>query len=440
MRDVRAWTALLLILALCTSLTSAAAVENWPQWRGPGGQGVSADAGVPTEWAPDKNVLWKAELPGTGMSSPIVWGDRIYLTAVLEGDVVPGQRAVKHRQGQEVDWIHPDSVAADKKHTFKVVALDAKSGKILWDRTAYDGTVFDARHRRSSFAGPTPVTDGSMVYAYFGPEGLYAYDAAGTLAWKVVTPFATLGLGTGTSPVLFENLVIIQRDEDNGDQSALVAYDKKTGKEVWNTKRTVEISWSTPVLVQGGGRTELVTNGNELIIAYDPATGKELWRTTGVQSNAIHTPLVGHGLVILTAGYPAKKVIALRPGPVPDGQRVAWEYSRGTGYVISNLVYGDYLYLFTDNGIVTCLDPKTGAVKYQGGRIPVPARFMGSPVAFAGLVAMTSEAGDTFMLKAGPTHEIVGKNSVDEAVYSSPAIANGRIYIRTDKHLFAIGK
>jgi outer membrane protein assembly factor BamB len=440
MRDVRAWTALLLILALCTSLTAAAAVENWPQWRGPGGQGVSADADVPTEWAPDKNVLWKAELPGTGMSSPIVWGDRIYLTAVLEGDVVPGQRAVKHRQGQEVDWIHPDSVAADKKHTFKVVALDAKSGKILWDRTAYDGTVFDARHRRSSFAGPTPVTDGSMVYAYFGPEGLYAYDAAGTLAWKVVTPFATLGLGTGTSPVLFENLVIIQRDEDNGDQSALVAYDKKTGKEVWNTKRTVEISWSTPVLVQGGGRTELVTNGNELIIAYDPATGKELWRTTGVQSNAIHTPLVGHGLVILTAGYPAKKVIALRPGPVPDGQRIAWEYSRGTGYVISNIVYGDYLYLFTDNGIVTCLDPKTGAVKYEGGRIPVPARFMGSPVAFAGLVAMTSEAGDTFMLKAGPTHEIVGKNSVDEAVYSSPAIANGRIYIRTDKHLFAIGK
>ena len=257
MRDVRAWTAFWLILALCASLPAAAAVENWPQWRGPGGQGVSVDTDVPTEWAPDKNVLWKAELPGTGMSSPIIWGDRIYLTAVLEGDVVPGQRAVKHRQGQEQDWIHPDSVAADKKHTLKVVALDARSGKILWDRTAYEGTVFDARHRRSSFAGPTPVTDGSMVYAYFGPEGLYAYDAAGTLAWKVVAPFATLGLGTGTSPVLFENLVIIQRDEDNGDHSALVAYDKKTGKEVWNAKRTVEISWSTPVLVQGGGRAEL---------------------------------------------------------------------------------------------------------------------------------------------------------------------------------------
>lgn len=440
MLDVRALTSVLLGLTILAGSSATAAGENWPQWRGPGGQGVSADSQVPTEWAPGKNVVWKAELPGTGMSSPIVWDDRIYLTAVIEGDVVPGQRAVKHRQGPEHDWIHPDSVAADKKHTFKVVALDAKSGKILWDRTAYEGTVFDARHRRSSFAGPTPVTDGAMVYAYFGPEGLYAYNARGDLAWKAVTPFATLGLGTGTSPVLYENLVIIQRDEDNGDHSALVAYDKKTGKEVWSTKRTVEISWSTPALVQAGGRTELVTNGNDLIVAYDPATGKELWQTTGVKSNAIHTPLVGHGLVILTAGYPVKKVIAIRPGAVPDGQRVAWEYTRGTGYVLSNILYGDYLYLFTDNGIVTCLDPKTGTVKYEGGRVPVPARFMGSPVAFGGFVAMTSEGGDTFMLKAGPTHEIVRTNSIDEPVYSSPAIANGRIYIRADKHLFAIGK
>ena len=153
--------------------------ENWPQWRGPGGQGISTDTQVPTEWAPDKNVIWKAELPGPGMSSPIVWGDRIYLTAVIEGDAVPGQRAVKHRQGKEEDWIHPDSVAADKKHIFKVVALDIETGKMLWERTAYEGPVYDARHRRSSFAGPTPVTDGTMVFAYFGPEGLYAYDAKG---------------------------------------------------------------------------------------------------------------------------------------------------------------------------------------------------------------------------------------------------------------------
>jgi outer membrane protein assembly factor BamB len=433
---------LLVVMVAASAVVGGAQVsaENWPQWRGPGGQGVSRETAVPTTWTPTSNVLWKTPLPGGGMSSPIVWGDRIYLTVVVEGEAIPGQRAVKHRYGKEEDWVHPDSVAADRRHTFKVIALEASSGRILWDRTAYEGPVFDARHRRSSFAGPTPVTDGTMVYAYFGPEGLYAYDAKGTLAWKAEEKFPTLGLGTGTSPILYENLVIIQRDEHNGERSALVAYDKASGKEVWRAKRAVDLSWGTPVLVPAGGRTELVTNGSERIIAYDPATGKELWQAPGVESNAIHTPLVGHGLVIVTAGSPAKRVIALRPGVVDSGKRVAWEYTRGTGYVISNLIYGDLVYLFSDNGIVTCLDPTTGEVKYEGGRVPKPARFMGSPVAFGGFVALTSEEGDTYMLKAGPVHEITHTNSVDEAVYSSPAIANGRIYIRGDKHLVAIGK
>jgi outer membrane protein assembly factor BamB len=438
MLRARAWIAL--VSASVLSAGAIGAAENWPQWRGPGGQGVSSETNVPATWAPDTNIAWKTPLPGTGMSSPIVWGNRIYVTSVIEGEAIPGQRAVKHRFGKDEDWIHPDSVAGDRRHTFKVLALDAASGKILWDRTAYEGRVYDARHRRSSFAGPTPVTDGEMIYAYFGPEGLFAYDLAGKLAWKVQEPFRLLGLGTGTSPVLHGNLVIIQRDEDNGEQSALIAYDKASGKEAWRTKRSIEISWSTPVIVQASGRAELVTIGNELIIAYDPATGRELWRTAGVESNAIHTPLVGHGLVIATAGYPEKRVIAIRPGNVADAERVAWRFARGTGYVISNVLYGDHLYLFADNGITTCLDARTGELKYEGGRVPKPARFMGSPVAFGGYIAMTSEDGDTFMVKAGPTHEIAHTNSVGEPVYSSPAISNGRIYLRANQHLFAIGK
>jgi outer membrane protein assembly factor BamB len=282
-----------------------------------------------------------------------------------------------------------------------------------------------------------------MVFASFGPEGLYAYDFNGTLAWKVVEKFHTLGLGTGASPVLFGNTVIIQRDVDNetsAQNSAVVAYDKATGKEVWKTMRPVEISWSTPVLVEAGGRTELVTNGSEHIIGYDAATGKEVWRTPGVRSNAIHTPLVGKGLVVVTAGFPAKKIIAIRPGDVAEDQRVAWEYAKGTGYVLSNILYRDYIYLLTDNGIVTCLEAATGKIVYQGGRPPVPSNFMGSPVAFGDYIAMTSDEGTTYMLKAGPTHEIVHTNSVDEPVYSSLAPSNGRIYIRGQRHLFAIGK
>jgi outer membrane protein assembly factor BamB len=425
-------------LGLVAATATMAAGENWPQWRGPGSQGISSEAALPTEWSSVKNIAWKTELPA-GHSSPIVWGNRIFLTAAIEGPVVPGAKAVDHTvEGQA--WLHPDSVAADRKHTLKVLALDATTGKVLWDRTAYEGTVYDARHRRSSFAGPTAVTDGKMVYAYFGPEGLYAYDFSGRLAWKVIERFKTLGLGTGTSPVLFRDLVIIQRDEDEGKESVIAAYDKATGREAWKTRRPVQISWATPALVSVDGRTELVTNGSEFAIGYDPASGKELWRTTGVESNAIHTPLVGKGLVIMTAGYPAKKVIAIRPGPVPTDRRVAWEYAKGTGYVLSNILYGDYVYLLTDNGVITCLDAETGAVKYEGGRPPSPSHFMGSPVAFGGFIAITSEEGETFMITAGPAHAIARTNTVDEPVYSSPALANGRIYIRGEKHLFAIGK
>jgi outer membrane protein assembly factor BamB len=424
----------LFVFTVAIGCSAGVAAENWPQWRGANGQGVSAETQLPTEWGPDKNIAWKVELPH-GYSSPVVWDDRIFLTSALEGEVIPGQIPESVRIKQP----HPDSVAGDKKHTLKVLALDTKTGKTVWERTAYEGPVFDARHRRSTFAGPSAVTDGKMVYAYFGPEGLYAYDFKGNLAWKMATRFHTLGLGTGTSPILYRDLVIIQRDEDE-KTSVIAAYNKTTGAEVWKTQRPVQISWSTPVLVRAGASLELVANGAEFVIGYDPATGKELWRTTGVESNAIHAPLVGKGLVIVTAGFPAKKIIAIRPGNVPADKRVAWTYTKGTGYVLSNIVYGDYVYLSTDNGIVTCLDALTGEVKYEGGRPPKPTHFMGSAVAYQGMIAMTSEDGDTYMVKAGPKHEIVRVNSIDEPVYSSAALANGRVYIRGQKNLYAIGK
>ena len=423
-----------IVLTLAIACSASLAAENWPQWRGLNGQGISTETQLPTEWGPDRNIAWKVEL-AHGYSSPVVWNDRLFLTSAIEGETIPGQIPESVRIKQP----HPDSVAGDKKHTLKVMALDTKTGKTVWEQTAYEGPVFDARHRRSTFAGPSAVTDGRMVYAYFGPEGLYAYDFSGKLAWKVIVKFHTLGLGTGTSPILYQNLVIIQRDEEK-ETSVIAAYDKTTGAEVWKTKRPVEISWATPVLVPVGSRTELVANGMEYVMGYDPATGKELWRTTGVESNAIHAPLVGKGLVIVTAGFPSKKIIAIRPGEQPADKRVAWTFTKGTGYVLSNLLYGDYVYLSTDNGIITCLDATTGEVKYEGGRPPKPTHFMGSAVAYNGLVAMTSEDGDTFMLKAGPKHEIVRTNTIDEPVYSSAALANGRVYIRGEKNLYAIGK
>lgn len=429
-------------IATLSSFVGAAAAGNWPQWRGPDGSGISSEKNLPDEWSATKNIKWKTPIEGRGHSSPIVWGNRIFLTTAIEGAVVPGAKGVKHMDGDK-EFLHPDSVGADRKHTFKVICLDGDSGKVLWEAVAWEGTPYDNRHRKSSYAASTPATDGERVYAFFGTEGLFAYDFKGKLKWKAqLGNLGTVGMGTGTSPILFENLVIVQCDEENGAASFIVALDKKTGKEVWRTPRKVQVSWSTPLLARTATRAELITSGTESVIAYDPATGKELWRHKGVESNAIPSPVANSEMVFLVAGFPAKIAMAIRLGGSGDltgTASVPWKYTKGTAYVPSPILYGDYLYLTTDRGILTCIDSKTGEIKYEGGRIPIPATFTASPVAFEGKILLTSEDGDTFIVKAGPKHEVVGTNSLGEPVYASPAIANGRIFIRGEKHIYCIG-
>jgi len=431
-----------LAILVFASLTTAGSAANWPQWRGPDGSGISTEKNLPADWSPTRNIKWKTPIAGRGHSSPIVWGNHIFVTTAVEGDVVAGAKAVKHmNDGKE--FLHPDSIGADHKHTFKVIAVDRNSGKILWEAVAWEGTPYDNRHRKSSFASSTPTTDGKLVYAFFGTEGLYAYDFNGKLAWKAdLGKLGTVGMGTGTSPILFENLVIVQCDEENGESSFIVALDKKTGKEVWRTPRKVQVSWATPLLVRTPKRAELVTSGTEFVISYDPATGKELWRHKGVESNAIPSPVANSDTVFLVAGFPAKIAMAIKLGGSGDltgTPNVPWTYAKGTAYVPSPILYGDYLYLTTDRGILTCIDAKTGEVKYEGGRIPIPATFTASPVAFEGKILLTSEDGDTFIVKAGPKHEVLGTNSIGEAVYASPAIADGSIFIRGEKNLYRIG-
>src|ERR1044071_6733271 len=208
------FASLLFTLALSVSPTSAAGDTNWPQWRGPDGSGVSAEKGLPEEWGEAKNVRWKTPLPGRGHSSPVVWGKRVFVTTAVEGPVVPGAKAVEHRIEGQV-WKHPDSVGADRKHAFKVVALDRDTGRVLWEQTAWEGTPYDDRHRKSSYASATPATDGQRVYAFFDTEGLYASDFSGKLAWKAhVGKLANSGVGGGISPGLYENPVIVQGDEE----------------------------------------------------------------------------------------------------------------------------------------------------------------------------------------------------------------------------------
>ena len=442
-------SAVVLALSCVLSLSAGPRANDdgsWPQWRGRGGTGVSDRTDYPAEWSPTKNVAWQTAIPGRGHSSPIVWGNTVFLTTSIQGEHVPDHKAPDHL-GYDLKpgYLHPDSVGADYKYTLKMLAIDARNGKLLWERTAYDGLMYDNRHRKNTYASPTAVTDGTLVYFYFEAAGLYAYDFTGKPMWKseALGRIAKGGMGPGTSPILHDDLLIVQADQEMGANSAIVALNKRTGQEIWRAERRTRRSWATPLIVEAGGRKELIAAGAEMVAGYDPRTGKELWRSKGTESHPIPSAVAGHGLVFFTAGSQAKRAMAIRPGgegDVTNTDAVVWTYRKGTAYVPSPILHGDYLYLMTDAGLVTCLDARTGAVMYEGGRPPIPATFTASLVAYGGRILMTSEEGDTFVLKAGPTHEILRTNSIGEPVYASPALANDTIFIRGAQHLFAIRK
>jgi outer membrane protein assembly factor BamB len=435
-------TKIKLIFFLFTLLScfSIQAQSNWPQWRGLDASGVSTETNLPSEWDETKNIRWKTTIPGRGHSSPIVWGTRVFLTTAIEGPVVPGAEAVRHiRQGQE--YKHPDSVGADHSYTLKLLCIELDTGKIVWDKTVYEGTVYDNRHRKNTYASSTPVTDGQFIYVSFEAEGLYCYDFNGKRVWKAsLGKIAKGGMGPGTSPVLFQNLVILQCDQEYGEGSFIAAVDKKTGKEVWRAARNQRRSWATPLLIRSSDRNELVTSGPQKIIAYDPLSGKELWSAPGVESNPIPSPVAGRDLVYVTAGSDAKRALAIRTGGSGDltnSSNLVWRYEKGTAYVPSPILYNDYLYLLTDAGAITCLEAATGKLIYQA-RMPVATQFTASPVAFDGKLMIVSEDGDSFIVKAGPTPQVLFSNPLGEPVYASPAISNGNILVRGASTLFCI--
>jgi outer membrane protein assembly factor BamB len=440
----RAIAAALLLALTVGSGTSATGDTNWAQWRGPDGLGVSSSTAFPDEWAPDRNIAWKTPVGGRGHSSPIVWQDRIFLTTSIEGGKAPADHKAPIHLGFDLKpgYYHADSVGADHLYALKVLAFDAKTGEPLWDRTVFDGLMYDNRHRKNTYASSTMATDGKSVYAFFESAGLYAFDFEGNLLWKrSLGGIAKAGMGPGTSPVIFENLLILQCDQEMGDGSFIVALDRKDGSEVWRQTRTTRRSWATPLIVRTPSRVEMVTSGAEVVISYDPRTGRELWRANGIESHPIPSAVAGDGLVFLSAGSSGKRAMAIRlggDGDLKDSPSIVWRYRKGAAYVPSPILRGPYLYLMSDTGIITCIEAATGTVVYEGGRPPVPATFTASLVAYGDKLLATSEEGDTFVIKAGPTHEILRTNSIGEPVYASLALAGETIYIRGAQHLFAI--
>ncbi|MXX74586.1 MAG: PQQ-binding-like beta-propeller repeat protein [Holophagales bacterium] len=462
---------LLLTATFAAAPAIAAESNDWPGFRGTDGSGIARSGpGPAADLDLDRHLLWKAKIEGRGHSSPVVSDGKVFLTTAIVGDVIPGAGPPEHSFGGQ-PFRHPQATDGNRHHTMRVIALDAEQGDLLWSHTAYAGRVYDDRHSDSSYASPTPVTDGERVYAYFGSEGVYAYTVDGEPVWENdIGDIKTVGLGVGTSPVLHDGLLIILADEDSGDDSFIVALDAATGEEVWKRGRAVQASWATPVLVEHDGQKQLLTSGYEFVIAYDPADGNELWRATGLQNNAIHIPMTVDDLAVFTSGYPGKIAFAIRldsrgdltshevpavedqpgDGALPDGtagrsdrpdgsDARVWTYRKGTGYVPSNLLYDGLLYLTNDGGVITCLDARTGEVVYEGGRLPIRGRYSASMVGGGGRILMVNTDGDAALFRAGREHEVLGSFSVGESVWATPAIVGDRLYIRGSEHLFALG-
>ena len=460
--------ALLFAVALLATLcVSARETENWPSFRGPAALAVADDdPRLPVTWSTTENVAWKTPIEGLGWSSPVVWGNRVFLTTVTSDGPVE-----EPRMGLYFPYGSPESGGMPTKegdlrqrekdvHHWLVYAVDFESGAVAWKTEVNaEAPRFD-RHLKNTYASETPVTDGERVYAYFGNVGVFALDMSGKVVWeRRFEPKATrLGWGTAASPVLGDGKLFVVNDND--EQSFVMALDAASGRELWKVDREKGTNWATPFLWRNEQRTELVTAGTPQVRSYD-LDGKELWRFTGMNSISIPQPFSAHGLLYVTSGYVGdriKPVYAVRPGAAGDitlaeGQKsndfIVW-YQDGAGpYHPTPLVLGDYYFTLLDMGFYTVHDARTGEPMYfseeQKTDKSVRRRvmrgsggFTASPWAYNGNVFALSESGDTYVLDSAKGFEVVGTNSLDEPAMSSPAMARGSLFIRTRSHLWRL--
>lgn len=417
--------------------------EQWPQFRGPGATGVAESPSLPDTWSTTTNVRWKTSIPGHGWSSPIVSGERIFVTSVIPTGAVEAPAKGLYFGGERD--------APKVEHRWMVYAVDRSSGKIVWEREAHRGVPV-ARHLKNTYASETPVTDGERVYVSFGNVGIFAYDFSGTLAWSVpFTPLPThSGWGTASSPTLHNGRLYIVRDHEQ--QSYITALDARTGKAVWRTDRQEATSWATPYVWEHEGRTEIVTAATGKIRSYD-LEGKLLWQLGPMSSIAIPTPFSKFGLLYVTSGYvgdTTRPVYAIKPGAsgdisLPKGETsnasIAWSLPQGGPYNPSPLVYGDHYYTLFDRGFFTAHDAKTGKEIYTKVRLdPTASGFSASPWAYNGKLFAISEDGTTYVIQAGPEFKVIGKNVLDEFTMASPAIDRDSLFIRTASSLYRIAR
>ena len=412
-------------LVLVLGIGSLVHANNWGHWRGPTGNGTATEGNPPTEWSSTKNVKWKVEIPGQGSSSPVIWGNQVFVTTAVGADG-------KNKGG----------IPALE---YKLLCYDRSNGKLLWDKTAIKAKPHQGTHATNGFASASPCTDGEHVYAHFGSRGLYCYTMNGDLTWKrddLGKMEIRNSFGEGSSPTIADNKILVPWDHEG--KSAIFALDKLTGKNLWRTNRDETTCWATPLVVDNGGQKQVIMNGQKFARSYDLETGKELWRCGGQTERPVASPVAEKGLVFIGSGHKGAFLGAFDlngQGDIKGSKHVAWTVDRDTPDIASPLLTSGRIYFHKGkSGQLSCVDAATGKPHYMGVRVPGLDTIYASPVAAGGHVYMTARNGTTTVIKDANQLDVVATNSVDETVDATPAPVDNELFIRGEKHLFCIAE
>ena len=432
------------------SVDKNGAKANWPSFRGPQASGTADGQNLPDRWdtKTGQNILWRTPIPGLAHSSPVVWGNRIFVTSAVSSDPKASFRPGLYGDG--------DASKDRSVHRWMIYAIDKKSGKIVWERVAHEGEPLEKRHIKSTYANSTPATDGRIVVAWFGSQGVHAYDFSGRFLWKVDLGRIDLGAydiptyewGPASSPIIWNNLVILQCDTQA--DSFLLALDAATGKTVWKTDRQEIPSWGTPTIATTSDGPQLVTNASNFIRGYDPKTGKELWRLGGSSKITAPTPVYSEDLFVVASGRgPERPIFVVRPKARGDltlasGQKsndaIVWSMTGRGSYMPTPLAYNGILYVLNNNGLFDAYNLKTGAEVYRQRLAVVGSGFSASPIAADGKIYLSNEDGEILVIAAGEKFNHISTNSMNELLMATPALSEGVMYVRSSSSLFAIGQ
>jgi outer membrane protein assembly factor BamB len=424
--------------------TTTDSVQHWPQWRGPLATGEAPHARPPVAWSERQNVRWKVEVPGRGKGTPIVWGDRIFLTTAVPAEPKTVRGAGRGGALASQGFRHPDVSGTSGAYQFIVLAYSREDGRLLWRRVVREEKPHEGTHRDGTYASSSAITDGERVYAFFGSRGLYALDFTGRVLWEqqIGRMQTRLGFGEGTTPALHGGTLVVMWDHEGAD--FLVAFDAKTGRERWRRERDEPTTWSTPLVVAHGGRAQVVTGATNRVTGYDLETGAEIWTAPGLTANVIPSPVAAGGMVYAMSGFRGNVLRAIRldaaKGDVSAPPALAWSYDKDTPYVPSPLLYQGTLYFLKSNsGILTALDAKTGAPHYTE-RLPNVPNVYASPVAADGRIYIVGRDGAAAVVAAGPRLQVLATNTLEDDFDSSPALVGTDVYLRGTRHLYRIAE